>query len=168
MAGFKKRAAFDRTSPTKNGGFIGFDWVYWWFNGGLTNQNGDLTIKKGKASSWKGGSWGIPSRHHSCFNTKLWSNDLDDLGVTRWISNLHMGFISIQSVLYDIPMIFPMISNPIFHTYPRDISLTMITISRDVQRTWYGMYHQWIWHSTNQYMDMYWEYKSGKIISSTT
>ena len=29
-------------------------------------------------------SWGIPSRHHGCFNIKKWSNDRDDLGPPFW------------------------------------------------------------------------------------
>ena len=36
-------------------------------------------------------SWGIPSRHHGSFNTKSWSNDWHDLGVTPHdFGNLHL------------------------------------------------------------------------------
>ena len=29
-------------------------------------------------------SWGVSSRHHGCFNTKMVIHDLDDLGVARF------------------------------------------------------------------------------------
>ena len=37
---------------------------------------------------WSFGKWAVmgdPRRHHGCFNTKSWSNDLDDLGVPPWL-----------------------------------------------------------------------------------
>ena len=43
---------------------------------------------------WKLGPSGTPSRHHACFNTRSWSNDLDDLGLPPWLDgHLYLGFV---------------------------------------------------------------------------